>query len=281
MVKLLGKKSKASTVVQFVLTNNSSEFIGDAKKNWIKRANEARKFFLLDIAGYFRKGLILKGVSLKVGDKKWEYARDLRIGILEESKNKDVIAIYAHSVKEKITIDNKMKTVLYFRPRKDSPEWVYVLIKWGPWPSYLLPMKVKSGDAIAISRRARTDEIRSLSSSIISNKNNIENEFEAAGSGKVSIDPGDIAVGMDALVDIGANVIRGELGFLPGNQVGIWRQVFKDTKEYAKECMGKVSKYIVNGDKNIFDLPDEDDTINESVIRDGLGFAKEIAKFLK
>jgi hypothetical protein len=270
----------ASTLIQFVPTRETQQLIEDMRKVWPERIREARKYFLLDIANYMRNELILRKPTMRIEDKQWEYAKELIIGILEEAKDFDSIAIYLKSEKEKITKMSMSRTLLYFSPKKNSPMWVSVLIKYGPWPAYLLPVKMKSKDVLAISRIARDDEIDVIDKEIMTKRMVIEQELEAAGCKVPVVGPSDNAVGLIANVDIGHQAARNEFGFLGKSQGAPWRTAFVETKKYASQCMKKIATYITNGDKNVFDLPSDIGKANKSVMKDGMGFYKEIVKVL-
>jgi len=280
-VKKQKTTKEASTLIQFIPTKETQQLIEDMRKVWPERIREARKYFLLDIANYMRNELILRKPTMRIEDKQWEYANELKIGILEETKDVDSIAIYLKSVKEKITKINMSRTLLYFSTKKDSPMWVSVLIKHGPWPAYLLPVKMKSKDALVISRIARDDEITVLDKEIMTKRVMIEQELEASGLNVPVVGPSDNAVGLIANVDIGHQAARNEFGFLGKSQGAPWRTAFIETKKYAAQCMKKIATYITNGDKNVFSLPDDIGKASKSVMKDGMGFYREIVKVLK
>jgi hypothetical protein len=279
-VKKQKTTKNASTLIQFVPTKETQQLMDDMRKVWPERIREARRYFLLDIANYMRNELVLRKPTMRIGDKQWEYAKELIIGILEEARDSDSIAIYLKSEKEKIAQINMTSTLLYFSTKKDSPQWVSVLIKHGPWPAYLLPVKMKSKDALVISRIARDDEITVLDKEIMSNRVAIEQELEAAGLNVPVVGPSDNAVGLVANVDIGHQAARNEFGFLGKSQGAPWRTAFMETKKYAAQCMKKIATYIVNGDKNVFDLPSDIGKASKKVMKDGMGFYKEIVKVL-
>ena len=279
MRKPLKSTSNASTIIQVGLSKETIQLMHDIEKEWPKRFDEARLFFLLDVGKYMLEEVQRRAPDIEIGAEQKAYAKDLRIGLLEEGDGEDVIAIYLEGYKEEIKYSKAVKTVLYFKPNNASPEWLYVLMRYGPWPAMMLPVEVKPNQAKIISRRARKDEMKELSERIYRQKDKIERELSQSGADNPHVGATEHGIGLNVYVDLGFNVLRTEFGLDGQKQNPHWRPAFQDTKKYAEKCMEKVVKYIETGNKSIFDLPSYD-KVNASVIKDGLGFAKEIAPFL-
>jgi len=279
-VRRFKRTAKASTIVQAVPSRATYKALKGTAK-WKERFVEARMLFLLDVAGFMVRAIQEKAPDIRIGGDDVDYSEGLRIGILEEGDDENVIAIYMDGQKTKVTHSYAAKTVLYFQPIGGSPDWVRVLSVHGPWPAEMVPVKVGKDDAKIISRRARSDEIAALSSRLRENAVDIERQLLAQGASNPSVGDSNNGIGLSAHEDLGYNVLRVELGFGDEKQVAHWRPAFVETKKYASRCMSKVSEYIVSGDKLLFDLPQETGNINKTVLKNGSGFSKEIAPFMK
>ena len=93
-VKKLKTTRGASTIVQFVPSRKTVKLMNDVKRKWPKRLAEAKHLFLLDVGSFMVNELQKRSPDVVVGGKEKKYADDLRIGILEEGEDQDVIAIY-------------------------------------------------------------------------------------------------------------------------------------------------------------------------------------------
>lgn len=280
MRKPLKSTSNASTIIQVGFDRDTIKLMHDIENEWPKRINESILFFLLDVGNYMYEEVKKRAPDIEIGGKKRKYAEDLRVGLLEEGEGEDVIAIYLNGEKSEITSDDKGRTVLYFKPHNGSPKWVSVLMRYGPWPADMVPVKVEGDQAKVISRIARNDELNALSERLFRQRSKIELELSQDGARSPHVGYTEHGMGLMSHVDLGYNVLRKELGLDGQKQDSHWIPAFKETKKYAEKCMEKVIKYIETGNKNIFNLPVYD-KIGSSVIKDGYGFSKEIAPFLK
>ena len=270
----------SSTIPVMQLDKESLKLMDDMKRKWPKRLEEARVFFLLDVAKYMLKAVQEHNVSIDSGGEPWKYADDLMLGVLDSGEGQDVVAIYLDGATAKITNESAENTVIYFQVHRGSPEWVNVLREFSPWPAHMIPVKVKTSDAKAISRIARQDEIRELSRRIFMHKNVIESSFAKAGIRGVHIGSTDYGIGLSTHEDLGYNVLRREFGMDGYKKEAHWRPAFAKTKKYAEQCMEKVVVYVTTG-KNVFDLPENADRIGTDVIKEGSGFEKKIVPFMK
>lgn len=276
-----GSGGKVIPKIRF--TPKSIALLRDIKTKWKKRSEMAHEFFLLDVGRFLLKEIQSKAPEVLVAGGDVDYARQLRLGIVETgaSGSSDVLAIYLDGEHFQVSEEGIELTVLYFRPRLSSPEWVTVLARHGPWPALLVPVMVSSADSATISRRARPDEITFLSKALMADKTKIEAELMAAGAMSPEIGESKNAIGLSVKEDIGYNVLRREFGMDGEMAEPHWRPAIKATKEYAEKSLEKVIDYIVTGNKNVFDLPEESDRIETSMIVEGEGFAKSLAPLLK
>lgn len=264
----------------FRLSVKRNKDLENMMKNYKHHIGESRIYFIIDVASYLIDKLKVLNPIVKSDGKEWKYANDLKLAILDENENDVVLAVYLESRDLVIDEEISKNTVLYFKKLSKSPEWVNVLINHGPWPAFLLPIKVQKKHAQVIARTARKDEIASISARIFSRKDTIELELNASGAQGATIGDYGHVIGLSVSEDIGFNILRSEMGFLDSKSLGLWRQAFKDIHEYARECMIKVARYIVSGDKNIFNLPQNIGTMKTSS-KDDFWFGKEIVKLLK
>jgi hypothetical protein len=273
--------TRASTILSVGFSKNTVKLIREIKEEWPKRLMEARGLFLLDVGNYMMKRVMELAPEIEFGGETHKWADDLRIGLLDEGEDLDVIAIYLASETAEIKQNDKGRTVLYFRSHNGSPKWISTLTRYGPWPVEMVPVEVFSSQAKVISRKAREDEISALYDRIYRQKRKIELELLSAGARSVHVGYTEHGIGLMAHVDIGYNVLRKEFGFDGEAKHPHWRPAFKDTKGYAKKAFEKVVEYIETGNEDVFDLPDNYGNIDSSVVRDGEGFSREIAPFMR
>jgi len=264
----------------FKLRVKPDKNLSNMMRKYDGRISKSKIYFIIDVASYLIERLKILNPIVKSDGKEWKYTNDLKLAILDENENDSVLAVYLESRDLVIDEEISKNTILYFKKLSKSPKWVNVLINHGPWPAFLLPVKVQKKHAQVIARTARKDEIASISSRILSRKETIELELNASGASGATIGDYGHAIGLSVNEDIGFNILRSEMGFLDSKSLGLWRQAFKDTHKYARECMVKVAKYIINGVKNIFNLPKKVGTMKTSS-KDDFWFGKEIVKLLK
>lgn len=271
----------ASSVGQIIPSRKTLKLMVDIKRKWPKRFDNAKTLFLRDVARFMMREVQKNAPRINRGGVDERYADGLRIGILEEGEKGDVIAIYMNSETFKVTKEMANRVVLYFKPISSSPRWVDVLMKYGPWPTGIVPVNVRDVDVKVIIKGARADEIDALSSRIYENKSKIEAELSAAGARLQMVTNTNYAIGIEVYEDLGHEVLRREFGLDGAAQLAHWRPAFKKTKKYAQKSMAKVMEYIETGNENVFDISEETDRIDMSVIKGSVGFSKEIAPFIK
>jgi hypothetical protein len=255
--------------------------IDSFSKNLNNRIKDAMNFYLLDVANFLLNEIKKAGVSISINGRNKKYADDLRIGILSENTDNDHVAIYLDSSLAEINEEYSSKTVLYFMAHAGSPKWVKILNRYGPWPSNMIPFKITLADAKIVSRLARRDELFDIQNRILSKSDEIERALLNAGSPIVNIGENLNAIGLKVYEDIGYNVLRREFGFDGYKKESHWRPAIKKTKKYADESMNKIGEYLQSGDKYIFDLPENVDNINLSVVKNIEYFEKKIEPFIK
>lgn len=276
-----GGRTRGQVIPKVSPTHKSAMLMWEIHSKWPQRAEDAQTYFLIDVGNFMFNEILDRAPEISAAGGRVDYAKKLRLGLVEDGEAEDVIAIYLDGSDFEVAVDDLDLTVLYFRPRVSSPEWITVLARYGPWPSILLPVKVSSEDSETISRRARPDEVASLSAVLFQNKTKIEAHLRSAGAPDPEIGDSENAVGLSVKEDLGYNVLRRELGMDGEMQESHWRPAFRATKKYAGESLIKVVKYIKDGNKNVFNLPSGITSVSESVVREGMGFSKEIAPFLK
>lgn len=267
-----------ATMPSVRLSEDSVRQLKDMEK-WPHRIEKARSLFLLDVANFFKETLISIAPDVKIDGEDRNYAKDLRIAVLNHDRKSTTIALYLDGSQSVLTEKDLDTTVLYFRPTMNSPDWVQVLMMYGPWPANMVPVKLKRGDAKVIARRARGDEISIFAGRIDMDREEILNAFRNAGATDVKIEASKYAEGSYVHDDIGFNVLRREFGWDGQRQVAHWRPAFKKTDQYIKKSMNKMVKYVITGNESVFDLPKEVGRVDMETFKLGEGFAKEIAPF--
>lgn len=281
MPKPIKSTRNSSTIIQVGFSKDTIKLMKEIEREWPERLKKARLFFLVDVGGYMLNRVKEMAPKIELDGEEKEYAKELRIGILEEGENEDVIAIYRSGETYTTGLKDRGRTVLYFQAHNGSPEWISVLNRYGPWPVEVLPVKVSPGQAKIIARYARPDELNALVKRLYEGRAEILREMSKAGAHGIRWRNQDYGVGLQVHIDLGYIVLREELGFDGEGKHPHWRPAFKDTKEYAKKCMEKVTEYITTGDEKVFDLPNKMDKADMSVIKEGESFSKEIAPFMK
>ncbi len=235
--------------------------------------------FLVDVGNYLLNEIKKLHPKATVGSGEIDYGDALRVAILKEEQTEDVIAIYLDKSEIDVTVDNASSTALYFVPLQSSPAWVVVLGRYSPWPAALVPVAVQRGQAKVFSRTARPDELTAIAERLYANKNKIERELVDAGAAAPEIGNFEHAIGLSVTPDLGHDVLRRELGMDGKKSQPVWRPAFQATRQYAKECVGKITEYILTG-KNQFALPENSDTVDSSIVKEGIEFARKMSKIL-
>jgi len=276
------RTTKASTTIGLYLNIDTKKMMKEAADTWVRRTEDVRGLFILDVAKFMRDEVQKSQVEINIAGEEKKYADDLGIAIIDSDYDKDVVAIYLDGTDSVISQEYAEKNVLYFVPHDGSPRWVSVLAKYGPWPGGMVPVDVSSTRSKIISRRARKDEIVAISDRIMGSSSDIEQELARAGADNPRIGNTEHGIGLTVHEDIGYNVLRREFGMDGQREEAHWRPAIKNTKEYAGTIgMAKVVKYIETGDKKIFDLPEKTDKISASVLKKGSGFEKELEPFTR
>lgn len=241
-----------------------------------ERADRVRLLFLLDASNFLRERIIDKAPSMEIGGKEINYAKKMMIGILEEQKEFDSVAMWLDGIERKVTEKNVSTLALYFRLVDTSPDWIKTMVANNPWPATLVPVIIGKKDAKIISRNIRDDEREYLEENILSRSRLIEKELDANGLNNAKISRGKNGVGTSAHDDIGYNVLRKETGFDGSKQQSHWRPAFMDLKKYIPILMKKVNGYMMSGNESLFNIPTQIKDIDMESFKRGEGFMKEI-----
>ncbi len=266
-------KAKVSTVPVIYWTADTIKNIGQMIQ-WPMRAEKARQLFLLDLSAFLVEKLEEKGGRIKFNDEEIDYEKNMHIGILEEEKGFDSVAMWLDEKKFKINEKTADNNALYFRVKDTSPDWVWALVENNPWPATMVPVPVSASDATVISRNIRKDERERLEASIMERKSDIEADFESKG---MSVKIGSSVLhGIDAYEDIGFNVLRKELGMDGTKQQAHWRPALKEMEKYVPELLRRVNEYMLTGNESLFNLPKDVESVDVKSFKSGEGFMKEI-----
>lgn len=273
------RMSTVSSVPAIYFDRNSIRNMNELKFQMPKRLPRGRELFLLEIASILREEVKNKAPEVIIGGEEVDYAKDLRITILNGVDDMEAVAIYFDTVFVKLNNRNVDSTVLFISSIGGSPKWVSVLAKYGPWPANILPISVGKRDGRVVSRRARPDEMKALSERILGSRGEIENELRGAGAPQYVIGNPGHGVGMAVNEDIGFNVLRVEFGYNGEAQRSHWRPALKAVKDRIPKVGDKFIKYIMTGKESIFDLPKDIEDVNKAKIMEGAKFTKTIAPF--
>ncbi len=246
-----------------------------------KRIERGRQLVLLQAANVLRKKVQALAPDLPQGDSKYDYSRHLKVALLDGTDDDNAVALYFDDISAEFTQDAQGRTTLFYRRLPNSPDWVDVLIKYGPWPADMVPVKLRGGNAKIISRNARQDELDALSGRLLRSRGVIESEFRRAGiEGKIKRG-GSLAVGSTVHVDVGYNVLRSEFGLDDEKQQAHWRPAFLALKDEMPSIMRSFVKYIETGSEAWFsDLPREDDErLKMNRFLEGVEFQKKLEPF--
>lgn len=248
-----------------------------------ERVERGRVLFLVEMASYLRRSIQKGAPTIKVGDQDLDYAKGLKIAIIDGVDDMDALSIYHDEVVAKMSDDKLAQSALFFRKHGSSPGWVDTLIAYGPWPAYLVPVKVSQREAKIISRNARQDELQALESRIYQNRAVIAEELNRLGASGVELRPNRMAAGVEVHEDIGYNVIRVELGYEGEKMVAHWRPALRATANRGGEVLRKLFLYLKNGNESVFDLPDDAEEMIQRVKAERLVggvFQRELSPFV-
>ena len=155
-----------------------------------------------------------------------------------------------------------------------------VLATYGPWPAFMVPVKVSKGDAVIISRKARQDEVEAFAERIYSRRGQIERKLRGAGAEDPQIESTENAVGVVVLEDVGYNVLRKEFGFDGEQQESHWRPALNVLKDEAPLVMKQMMGYLLTGHESVFQLSGDYAEISKSQFKQGVWFQNELAPFV-
>lgn len=243
------------------------------------RLERGRELFLLEMASIIRDKVRDKAPPIKMGDETVDYAEQLRIGLVSGVADEQAVVIYLEGTTTIVGEEQMGNTVLFIRNTQNSPLWVGVLARYGPWPARMLPVPMRPRDGKIISRTAREDEIRALTKRLIANKTEIETNLSNAGATNAKVQKSSAAVGVVVNEDIGYNVLRKEFGYDGSPQVSHWRPALGAVKKMIPRVAEKFMTYLQTGQEKIFDLPNDIKSVNKKKITEGEGFQEVLAPF--
>ena len=272
--------STVSTVPVFFLDRQTVEEFNLVRIELPERLDRGRQLFLLGMAEILRREVQARAPKIKIGSEEMDYAKDLKIAIVDGVKDADAVAVYFEASTTKLTVKRIEETVLFFRPVQDSPEWVDVLRLYGPWPAFMVPVVVEEGDAKVISRKARQDEVQEFADRIWERRSEIETKLERAGADNPQIESTDKAVGIVVLEDVGYNVLRKEFGFDGEKQEAHWRPALNALKDEAPLVMEQMIRYLLTGQEAVFQLSGDYVDISVTNFKQGIKFQNELAPFV-
>lgn len=243
------------------------------------RVDRGRELFLMAMANLFRKEVQRKAPKVDIGGTETDYARDLKIAIVSGVRDSESVAIYFENADAELTEDRAGNTALFVRATSGSPKWVNVLVRFGPWPASMLPVKVKDEEAKIIARKARPDELKALSARLYARRQEIEGLLARAGADDPKVVQSDRAVGVVIREDVGYNVLRKEFGFDGDKQEAHWRPAMNVLKDAIPVLMRRFNKYLMTGRESVFELPGEILEISAGQLKGAEPFQKELAPF--
>jgi len=248
--------SKASAVPVFSFTRDTSRKLQRFTDGLSKRIVEGRVFLILELAGYLRDQVARQAPEIKIGDEWFDYAKDLRLGLVEGIEDTDAVCIYHKGINKKLTEEDLKNSVLFIKPKMGSPEWVHTLTVFGPWPGYLVPVKLSSSDATIIARTGRPDELDEFARRILSSRQAIVDELNRLRAPDVDLRPNKNSEGLEVHEDLAWHVLRVEFGYGDQAATSHWRPAIRAMMGRVDFVLAKYLDYIMTG-KNEFDLPDD------------------------
>lgn len=249
-------------------------------KDMPKRMQRGRQLFLLSVGGMVRDSVQRLAPEIDMGDEGFEYKEHLKVALVSgEVDGMDAVAIFFDNAKVKLSSENMDQKVLYFQATERSPEWVNVLMVYGPWPATMVPVPFDNMDAKVVSRNAREDEIKALAGRLYVKRGDIETDLRRAGATKVTIDKTPHGAGIVVHEDVGYNVLRAEFGFDGESQKAHWRPALKEVKGKVPDLMKRYLMYLKTGRESFFELPSDIVRATVSELNKGAKFASELAPF--
>lgn len=284
MTKLRYERPRLSTMSPTPTSYNLASTVAlynDVVAHLPERVERGRGLFLRMMAGFLRRRLQQRAPDVTLHGKERDYAEDLRIAVVSGAPDDmDVLAIYLDSTTAVLSEGEAGRTALYVLPHRQSPGWVTVLTKWGPWPAELLPVRVETKHAKVISRSARPDELRELTARLGRRRAEILRELQDAGADNPRLERTAYGVGTVVRQDIAHAILRREFGMDGAQPAAHWRPALRETVAAVPDAMARFNRYVVTGREDAFLLPEVDDQITISQLHDGDPFAREIAPFV-
>ena len=245
-----------------------------------KRIPIGRTLFLQFLAEKLKASVSQNAPDIKLGSEDYPYAKDLRLALVSGGKLNEMVAVYLEGETKELEGPENGKA-LYFVATQGSPEWVQVLMVYGPWPDYMLPIKPGPNQAKVITRQARPDELKGLEDRIRKVQGKIKSELRSAGSPEPNFDPNDNASGVVVQEDIGYNVLRKEFSLDGEKGMAHWRPAIKDMKSNIPEAMKKYMLFLKTGRVGIFGLEETAGQIAAAKLKKTAKFAETLAPFVR
>lgn len=218
------------------------------------REERGRELVALEAAQILRDAIQRNAPNIDGKD----YAKDLEIVLVKDGEGKCTEgAAVVHPAETRSLDSEDHDTALYISPKSNSPEYVSVLKKYGPWPAALLPVKLGRNEARVIARRVTQSEIQKLTRRIMSKRGKIETDLARAGLSDVDLTQAN--QGLDTLVhrDLGFEVLRYEFG-IQQKQIKHWQPGLKDVQKRMGELARKFGEYVSTGREGVFSPPSHD-----------------------
>jgi len=130
------KMSTESTVPAIYGLRNYVDMMNTLTRKVPQRIDRGRILFLLSMADFVKRVVERNAPTIRLGEKDFDYAQKLRIGLVSgASSDMDSVAIYFDGSEIELDEGSMDGKALYFQPTERSPDWVNVLMIYGPWPA--------------------------------------------------------------------------------------------------------------------------------------------------
>jgi len=267
------KSARMSTMPYVNFTSEGAKALNEWKSEYPKRMAKGRLLMLLSMADFVIHEVQMKAPVIDG----YDYAKDLVV-VGVEGTDMDAVAIVLKSTTRKLIKREAKDSILYLKPVEGSPRWVYVLMKYNPWPASLLPVGIAKSDAMVIRRKVSSGEIGKLSARIMSVSSTIESEMSRAGM-PIKLERNDNVTVDNMHDDILFSIQRKEYGIKDG-VAAHWRPALHALKGEFFNFQKRYVKYVQTGSLTAFNLPKTKGEVKIGELSKSSVFAKRVSKVL-
>lgn len=263
-------KSSTMSVTPMIGHTKQSANLSNQMQAAETQLNKAMEYVLLDAMTFLKRELHHSAPDIDG----YKYADELEMMLMPTSSSVETFLVYKNREVDVGSVDSG---AFYFYGDTKKYPYLAVLNKYQPLPSSYVTFELPK--TISCTFRKITEQERaSLEYRTNANLNRINRELVATGA-PFRIEYGQGGKGKTR-EDMGFNVLRSEYGY-NAKQESHWRPAIKGLSVYMPKLGVKMQKYMLTGNKNVFDIDDYETASQTEIERYGEKFSDMIGKSLR